>query len=68
MAPAKPKKAGNGGLLHGARVYLSGPMDFVANREDEKTNGWRARIGNVLSWRRIVRKRQDSFAQSKNAR
>ena len=48
MAPAKPKKAGNGGLLHGARVYLSGPMDFVANREDEKTNGWRARIGNVL--------------------
>jgi hypothetical protein len=37
-----------GGLLRGARVYLSGPMDFVASREEEKKNGWRARIGQVL--------------------
>ena len=36
------------GLLSGARVYLSGPMDFVASRADEKKNGWRARIGQVL--------------------
>ena len=48
MAQGKPKTSGSGGLLRGARVYLSGPMDFVASREDEKTNGWRARIGNVL--------------------
>ena len=49
MAKSKQKKSGRGGgLLRGARVYLSGPMDFVASREDEKTNGWRARIGDVL--------------------
>ena len=47
MAKGKQKTSG-GGLLRGARVYLSGPMDFVASREDEKTNGWRARVGNVL--------------------
>jgi len=49
MAKSKRKTSGRGGgLLRGARVYLSGPMDFVASREDEKTNGWRARIGDVL--------------------
>ena len=48
MAKSKQKTSGRGGLLRGARVYLSGPMDFVASREDEKTNGWRARIGDVL--------------------
>jgi hypothetical protein len=48
MAKGNVKTSGSGGLLRGARVYLSGPMDFVANREDEKKNGWRARIGNVL--------------------
>jgi hypothetical protein len=36
------------GLLHGARVYLSGPMDFVASRDEEAKNGWRNRIGDVL--------------------
>jgi len=36
------------GLLEGARVYLSGPMDFVASREDEMKNGWRTRIGKFL--------------------
>jgi hypothetical protein len=35
-------------LLAGARVYLSGPMDFVASREDEKKNGWRTRVGQFL--------------------
>ena len=36
-------------LLHDARVYLSGPMDFVADREAEKRFGWRNRIGQILS-------------------
>lgn len=36
-------------LLRDARVYLSGPMDFVADREAEKTSGWRNRIGQVLA-------------------
>ena len=34
--------------LRGARVYLSGPMDFVASRADEKASGWRNRVGDVL--------------------
>lgn len=46
-AKGNPKK-NRDGLLRGARVYLSGPMDFVASREDEKKNGWRTRIGEVL--------------------
>ena len=36
------------GLLQGARVYLSGPMDFVASRAAEKKSGWRNRIGEFL--------------------
>src|SRR5262245_56238101 len=35
-------------LLRDARVYLSGPMDFVASRADEKTKGWRHRVGDFL--------------------
>jgi hypothetical protein len=34
--------------LKGARVYLSGPMDFVASREEEKKNGWRVRVKQFL--------------------
>lgn len=34
--------------LRGARVYLSGPMDFVASRADEKKYGWRNRVGDFL--------------------
>lgn len=34
--------------LRGARVYLSGPMDFVASRADEKKLGWRNRVGDFL--------------------
>lgn len=37
-----------GGLLEGARVYLSGPMDFVASREEEMRFGWRTRVGSFL--------------------
>jgi hypothetical protein len=38
----------SGGLLRGARVYLSGPMDFVASRAAEKKFGWRNRVGEFL--------------------
>lgn len=38
----------NSGLLRGARVYLSGPMDFVASRADERRYGWRKRVGEFL--------------------
>ncbi len=34
--------------LRGARVYLSGPMDFVASRANEKKFGWRNRVGDFL--------------------
>lgn len=35
--------------LCGARVYLSGPMDFVASRAEEKKYGWRNRVGQFLN-------------------
>lgn len=35
-------------LLKDARAYLSGPMDFVASRADEKRHGWRTRVGEFL--------------------
>jgi len=35
-------------FLRGARVYLSGPMDFVTSRADEKKFGWRNRVGDFL--------------------
>ncbi len=38
----------NNHLLRGARVYLSGPMDFVASRAAEKAGGWRTRVGQYL--------------------
>jgi hypothetical protein len=40
--------ARNAGLLQGARVYLSGPMDFVASRASERKFGWRNRVGQFL--------------------
>ncbi len=43
--PTPKRKAG---LLHGARVYLSGPMDFVASRTAEKKFGWRNRVSEFL--------------------
>lgn len=39
----------NRGLLRDARVYLSGPMDFVASRAVEKATGWRNRVGQFLA-------------------
>ena len=35
-------------LLKGRRVYLSGPMDFVMSRLEEKKYGWRNRVGDFL--------------------
>ena len=35
-------------VLSGATVYLSGPMDFVASRKEEKEFGWRNRVGQFL--------------------
>jgi hypothetical protein len=44
MPAPKPRD----GLLQGARVYLSGPMDFVALRAAEKKSGWRNRVSQFL--------------------
>ncbi len=41
-------KLGTPNLLRDARVYLSGPMDFVASREAEKKFGWRNRVNEFL--------------------
>jgi hypothetical protein len=38
-----PRRKAHQELLQGARVYLSGPMDFVASRAAEKHSGWRNR-------------------------
>jgi hypothetical protein len=35
-------------ILKGSRAYLSGPMDFVASRANEKKFGWRNRVGEFL--------------------
>ncbi len=40
--------------LRGSRVYLSGPMDFVASRDDERKSGWRNRIGDFLRYMEAV--------------
>lgn len=37
-----------GHILDSATVYLSGPMDFVPSREEEKAKGWRTRISQFL--------------------
>lgn len=42
------KKKREKGYLNGTRVYLSGPMDFVASRAEEKKNGWRIRVRQFL--------------------
>src|SRR4030095_10161553 len=43
-----PQSKRKDGLLEGARVYLSGPMDFVASRAVEKQSGWRNRVSQFL--------------------
>ena len=46
---SKELKEQPGGILDHARVYLSGPMDFVASREDERLYGWRNRVSQFLT-------------------
>ena len=41
-------------LLEGTRVYLSGPMDFVASRREEMKYGWRTRVGAFLRARGCI--------------
>lgn len=41
-------RVGPPNLLRDSRVYLSGPMDFVASRAQERTLGWRHRVGQFL--------------------
>lgn len=41
-------RLGEPDLLRDARVYLSGPMDFVASRAAEKKFGWRTRVSQFL--------------------
>lgn len=48
------RASGKRSLLTGTRVYLSGPMDFVASREEEMKNGWRTRVGAFLRARGCV--------------
>ena len=36
------------GLLHGARVYLSGPMYFGGSQHSGTDEGWRYRVTHVL--------------------
>lgn len=43
-----PRAKSKSRLLQGARVYLSGPMDFVASRAAEKQFGWRNRVSQFL--------------------
>jgi hypothetical protein len=42
------KQSKSQNFLCGARVYLSGPMDFVAARGDERKFGWRNRVSDFL--------------------
>jgi hypothetical protein len=46
--PGSKRNKKRNGLLQGARVYLSGPMDFVASRATEKQFGWRNRVSQFL--------------------
>ena len=46
--PKSQSKKSTNRLLQGARVYLSGPMDFVASRAAEKQFGWRNRVSQFL--------------------
>jgi hypothetical protein len=52
--PSGKSKAGSTrvarhGLLADTRVYLSGPMDFVASRENEMKYGWRTRVSQFVA-------------------
>ena len=70
MKNKRKKSAGRSqGLLDGARVYLSGPMDFVASREEEMKNGWRTRLARSFASEAAsssIRGRSRAFADCRN--
>ncbi len=41
-------------MLMNSRVYLSGPMDFVASRQNEKDFGWRSKIKSYLKSKGVI--------------
>jgi hypothetical protein len=47
------KLAEQGNILGKTTVYLSGPMDFVADRNQEAKTGWRTRISQFLRARGV---------------
>lgn len=50
----KQRKRRSPGNLAGCTVYLSGPMDFLAqSRKEESASGWRARVGTFLKERGV---------------
>ncbi len=60
-------------ILQGARIYLSGPMDFVLSRQEEKQSGWRSRIRQFLKpfnpivydpWSKPIIVGQDGYGQN----
>ncbi|MFB1298600.1 hypothetical protein ACAG24_024115 [Mycobacterium sp. pW049] len=44
----------HGNILDSATVYLSGPMDFVADRQQEAVSGWRVRVSQFLLSRGVT--------------
>jgi hypothetical protein len=63
----------NGSILKGTRIYLSGPMDFLLAREQDKQAGWRSRIRQFLKpfeahvydpWSKPVIVGQDNYGQN----
>src|SRR5271163_1128448 len=64
---------GSGSILQGARIYLSGPMDFLLCAEQEKQSGWRSRLRHFLKpfgaivydpWSKPVIVGQDAYGQN----
>ena len=49
MSTTEDKKVTDTNYLRGTRVYLSGPMGFVASHVKEKKVGWRSRVGEFLN-------------------
>lgn len=46
---AKSKIEQKNGILRHTRCYLSGPMDYVSSRYQEKTAGWRVKVRQFLA-------------------
>lgn len=44
----------HGNILENATVYLSGPMDYVADRSQERRLGWRVRLSQFLKARGVT--------------